>query len=354
MGLLDRYIARAYWVGILPVVLLLGGLFSFLGLAEQLEDVGKGDFTTGAAIRVVLLMMPRQIVGILPVVALLGALTGLGALANSREIIAARAVGRSPADITRPAIMVALMIVLAAFLMQTFGIPVWERKALLLRDQIQQTQVGKSDHAFWTRAGRWLLRVDTVEMGRVPAGIEIYELDARHRLVKLIRAKRADIVSVQQWVLHDVTELDVQDRQSRTTVLPTRVWDTQLSPAQLESLAQPTSTLAPIELYRYIRSLEKNRLNTHELRLAFWQLVSIPFGIVAMALLAVPFMLGSPRHTPVAQRIAVGGAIGILFYLADQITLQLGSLYDLNPLLAGTMPELALMIVATWRISRVW
>ena len=86
----------------------------------------------------------------------------------------------------------------------------------------------------------------------------------------------------------------------------------------------------------------------------FWQLVSIPFGIVAMALLAVPFMLGSPRHTPVAQRIAVGGAIGILFYLADQITLQLGSLYDLDPLLAGTMPELALMIVATWRISRVW
>jgi hypothetical protein len=70
VGLLDRYIARAYWVGILPVVLLLGGLFSFLGLAEQLEDVGKGDFTTGAAIRVVLLMMPRQIVGILPVVAL--------------------------------------------------------------------------------------------------------------------------------------------------------------------------------------------------------------------------------------------------------------------------------------------
>lgn len=354
MGRLDRYIARAYWVGILPVLLLLGGLFSFLGLAEQLEDVGKGDFTTGAAIRVVGLTLPRQIIGILPVIALLGALTGLGALANSREIIAARAVGRSPADITRPAVLVALMLVVGAFLVQTYGIPVWEREALVLRDRIHQTQVDESDHAFWTRAGRSLLRVNTMEMGRVPTGIEIYELDDRHRLVKLIRARRADIVSVHQWMLHEVTELDVRERHSTSTETPTRVWDTQLSAAQLESLAQPTSTLAPAELFRYIRSLERNRLNTHELRLAFWQLVSIPFGIVAMALLAVPFMVGSPRHTPIAQRIAVGGAIGILFYLADQITLQLGTLYELHPVLAATTPELLLTIVATVRVARVW
>ncbi len=78
----------------------------------------------------------------------------------------------------------------------------------------------------------------------------------------------------------------------------------------------------------------------------------MPVGLYMRRVL--PETLPEPRHTPVAQRIAVGGAIGILFYLADQITLQLGSLYDLNPLLAGTMPELALMIVATWRISRVW
>jgi len=191
-------------------------------------------------------------------------------------------------------------------------------------------------------------------MGRVPTDVEIYELDARHRLVKLIRASRADIVSAREWLLHDVTELDVGSRQTTATVASERVWDTQLSAAQLESLAQPTSTLAPIELFRYIRSLEKNRLNTHELRLAFWQLVSIPFGIVAMALLAVPFLLGSPRHTPIAQRIALGGAIGILFYLADQIALQLGSLYDLNPLLAATTPEMLLMVVAAVRVSRVW
>jgi lipopolysaccharide export system permease protein len=354
MWTLDRYIARAYWVGILPVVLLLGGLFSFLGLAEQLEDVGKGDFTTGSALQVVLLMLPRQIITILPVIALLGALTGLGALANSREIIAARAVGRSPGEITRPAVLVAALLVIGAFMVQTFGIPVWERKALVLRDQIRQTRVNESDHAFWTRTGHSLLRVDAMEMGRVPTNIEIYELDGRHRLVKLTRARRADIVSAREWVLHDVTELDVGNRQATSRVLGERRWNPQLSAAQLESLAQPSSTLAPVELFRYIRSLEKNRLNTHELRLAFWQLVSIPFGIVAMALLAVPFMLGSPRHTPIAQRIALGGAIGILFYLADQITLQLGTLYDLNPLLAATAPEIVLMVVAAVRVSRVW
>src|SRR3546814_18197607 len=81
----------------LPVVPLLVGFLSFLALSQQLEDVGQRGFTTGSALTVVVLTLPRQLLDILPVVALLGCLTGLGAMANHRELTAARAaeIGRA-------------------------------------------------------------------------------------------------------------------------------------------------------------------------------------------------------------------------------------------------------------------
>ncbi|PKM02874.1 MAG: LPS export ABC transporter permease LptG, partial [Gammaproteobacteria bacterium HGW-Gammaproteobacteria-6] len=102
MRLIDRYVARGFLLGVLPVFLLLAGLFSFLALSQQLEDVGQGGFTTGSALKVVILTLPRQLLDILPVIALLGCLTGLGAMANYRELTAARAAGLSPSRLARP------------------------------------------------------------------------------------------------------------------------------------------------------------------------------------------------------------------------------------------------------------
>ena len=57
--LLDRYIAFNYLVGMLPVMLLLLALFSFLALAEELEQVGEGAFRQVDAFMVVLYTSPR-------------------------------------------------------------------------------------------------------------------------------------------------------------------------------------------------------------------------------------------------------------------------------------------------------
>jgi lipopolysaccharide export system permease protein len=353
VGRLDRYLGRAFLLGAIPVLLLLGGLFSFLNLAEQIEDVGKGDFTTAAAIQVVLLTMPRQLISILPVVALLATLSGLGGLANHREIIAARAVGRSPYAVARPVLLMALLLVGAAWLVQTHGIPAWEQRAMQLRDRIARTQAGDGDHEFWTRAGHRLVRVGDVERGRVPVDVEIYELDDQHRIVRLLQAERAEILTPEQWVLHDVTELELGQRQASTIRRASMKWQSSLSQAQLETLVQPPTSLSPADLRRYIHSLEANNLNAHQLRVIYWQMMSIPFGIVVMALLGVPFILGSPRHVTIAKRIAMGGGIGLLFYLTDQIASQVSALNVLNPVLFAFAPEMVLLVAAVIGFLRV-
>ena len=95
MNVLDRYIMRNFLLGMFPVMLLLLVLFSFMALAEELEDVGQGLFTQFDAFMVVLYTAPRRIVDMLPVTTRVGGLMGLGVMASHQELLAARVAGMS-------------------------------------------------------------------------------------------------------------------------------------------------------------------------------------------------------------------------------------------------------------------
>jgi len=70
MTLLDRYIASNYLKGMVPVMVLLLSLFSFLALADELEEVGNGTFRQIDAFMVVFYTSPRRMVDLMPVTAL--------------------------------------------------------------------------------------------------------------------------------------------------------------------------------------------------------------------------------------------------------------------------------------------
>ena len=53
MSILDRFIARNFLTGSSIVLMILLSLFGFLTLAEALEDVGEGAFTTFDALAIV-------------------------------------------------------------------------------------------------------------------------------------------------------------------------------------------------------------------------------------------------------------------------------------------------------------
>ena len=72
--------------------------------------------------------------------------------------------------------------------------------------------------------------------------------------------------------------------------------------------------------------------------------MSIPVGMLGMALMALPFLLGSVRSVSVGQRIAMGGLIGITYYLAQQISGHLAGIMQWNVVLTVLSPGLLLII----------
>ena len=351
MNLLDRYLLAALLRGGAPVFLLFLGLFGFVALAEQLEDVGKGSFGTLEALRVTGFSLPAIALDMLPVTCLLGTVMGLGTLGNQNELGAMRAAGISILRLTRPLLALLLAAVAAALLTQQTVIPAFAAQAADLRSQSQTHTTRKGD-AYWTRSKTSLVRVGAVAFGLMPTDIEIYQLDAQGRVDQLIQAKRADVLDRNEWLLHEVRTLSFGVDGGKTRTAAQRLWKSDLDAQQIAALLRAEHALAPTELISYIAHLQSNGLDAHRHQSRLWQLLSLPVGLMAMGLLGAPFIFGPARSTSMGSRVTLCVLIGLLFHLAEQVSLQLGLLYRLWPPVIGLAPELATLAAALMLLTR--
>jgi len=352
--ILDRYIIGHFIKGVLPVLFLLMALFSFLTLAEELEDVGKGTFTQLDAFLVVLYTSPRRIVDLLPVTVLLGGLMGVGVMANHQELIAARAAGMSRARMAYPVFLVSPALAVLVALMQSLLIPVSERAASQLRSQsLEETSVDATGRLeFWTRSAGNIVHVGDVLFNSILRDVEIYSTGQNGKLGQLIQAEQATITGVDTWLLKNVVRTRLDGLSVNEEVLEQLEWSGLLSAEQADILMLPLESLAPLELLRYIRHLQQNELDTHHLRVIFWTQMSIMLAVIAMGLLSLPMLAGSTREISASQRIVIGGMIGIAFYLLQQLSGQMANLFGLLPSVTIMTPVLLLLIFAV--IAQFW
>jgi lipopolysaccharide export system permease protein len=354
MIILDRYIASSFLKGMVPVMLLLLILFSFMALAEELEEVGEGSFRLIDAFLVVLYTSPRRIVDLMPVTALLGGLMGLGALANHQELMAARAAGLSKARMARPVLAATLVLAVLVVLMQSLLISASERAASELRSKsLEATSFDSGGRLeFWTRSGENFVHVSDVLFNRILEGVEIYNTDEVGKLRTLIQARRAAIVGADTWLLEGVTRTKLTDMTASEEFVESIRWTNLLSQEQADILILPVEALAPHDLVLYIRHLRENDLDTHHFQVIFWKQISISIAVIAMGLLSLPLLVGSTRAIPAGQRIVVGGIVGIVFYLLQQSTGHLAGLFNLVPSVTILTPVFALLAIAV--MAQFW
>ena len=361
MTRIDSYISTSFIGGCIPVLLLLLSLFSFLALAEELEDVGEGAYELLDALLVVVYTLPARIVDLFPVTVLLGGLLGLGALANNLELISMRAAAISPLRMAIPIIKLSVVFIAIVILLQSLVIPRVEHNAAQLRaktlispglgDREKEVGAGVSSE-FWTRNKGQFIRIGLVRADRSLAAVEIYQFDEQGSLVTMLQTPTAELLQDNTWLLHKVRTTQLNNAHSQTEFRDTLLWDALLSEEQTRTLITPASSLAPADLWQLIQRLEENNLNSESHRIMFWTQMSIPLGLLGMALMTLPFLLGSARSVSVGQRVAVGGLIGIIYYLAQQISGHLAGILHWNVALTVLAPGFLILGITVILLKR--
>lgn len=354
MKILDRYIERNFLSGAAIVLMILLPLFAFLTLAAELDNVGKGTYTSFDALMVVGYSLPKLMLDLLPVTALLGVLIGLGAMANHRELIIINAFGVSARRTAWPVIKAVSLAIVIVLVAQFYIVPKFELNAAQIRSKVTpETNIASNDSEFWTRSGKQFIRVGEVIQHGALRDVEIFSLSEAGELQELVQASSAEVLGNGQWLLRDVNITDLRSTEVSEEHLESKMWQSFLSAQQTSALIVPVEAMAPSDLYRHIRLLEKNKLDTHRFRVLFWQQLSIPVSLIAMALLGLPFLLGSVRSISAGQRAAIGGSIGILFYLSEQTMGHLAILYELSPAPAALGPDILLLVLALTILHRI-
>lgn len=347
MGGLARYLVSSIGLSLLPVVFLLLALFGFLSLAEELEDVGKGDFEALDAITVVGLSLPNLVLDLLPVALLLGALVGLGGLANHSELIAARAAGRSPLQLLVPPMLFGLGLALLFLLMGEYLVPVAEQQAGQLRAKAL-TDFSMEDDQIWTRTDQQIVKIGRLGRDGMLNDVEIFDYDAG-QLSSVRQAKAAEVIDQGHWRLEDVLVLLHNEHSATQTQLSVELWPISLPQDKLAVLAIPPESLGMEDLRdRILRALD-NDLDVHGLRVMMWQRLSLPLAAVAMIMLSLPFVMGSTRLLSAGERVTYGVLAGLTFYLTEQFCAHLAIILRINPVVMAVAPEVIVtVLVGRW------
>ena len=353
MKRLDRYVAAATLRSLILVAFGLTALFSLLEFVDQLRDVGHGRYGVTDAFLYVLLTVPSRLLQLMPVSLLLGSLFALGNLSNDSELIAMQSVGVSERQIIGWVLQLAAPIVVILFLVAEFVIPSTQRLAQGQRMSRLSTETTIEDgNGFWAESDHQYLNVRWVDYGNVPRDIDIYAFAEDGALKSFIHADSATIESKVSWLLKGVVRTRLQTPDVETEHLPSLHWDTFLRPHQVQLLILPPDSMPPLELYRYVRQMKRQNHQVARLEQAFWTKVSIPLSMVAMVLVAVPFVFGPPRARSAGQRITIGAGVGIVFSLTQQIVSLGGLLLDLNPAVGAMAPSLMLMAFSYYLARR--
>jgi lipopolysaccharide export system permease protein len=360
MRILDRYIGQTVLISILSVMVVILALFLLISFVNEFDKIGRAEYSIWQAALYVLLQIPQNIYEIFPMAALLGTMLGLGTLSKNSEMVIIRAAGISRARISLAVIKSALLlIVLVVIVGETVAPPAIEYASQTRVKALASQLSLNTDYGLWARDGKTFIHVRNVvpderldaEYDERLVDINLYTLNDTGELSKQLHADTAHY-NGEAWVLKNVTESYIDHTGIEQIVTSNQEWQTLLDPELVGIVSLEPTSLALWKLLDYIHYLRSNGLESKQYELAMWNKLIAPFTILAMVLVAVPFMFASQRQTSIGVQVVLGFFVGVVFYIASRLAGQIGLVFDILPVISASLPTLLVFALAAWQFHR--
>lgn len=348
MLILNRYIGRTVVMGILLVLLILLGVESFLELATQLKDVGKGSFHFLQAAMSVPLMLPTDVYELFPMAALIGSLMGLGRLANQSELIVMSAAGMSRWQIMKSLLITTALLILFVTLIGEIVAPrtryfAKEYKTLAM----SSGQTFKSASGVWFRDGPNFIFVRDIYVDNRLTDVTRYHFDADKRLTLVSHAYKG-LYKQGSWYFRDVHQSEIFPDHIVSKTLPMQKWDIHLDKRLLGVSNISPDQMSLTRLHSYIKYRRQNDLGMGIYEFQFWKRLSQPITSLVMVFLAIPFIFGPLRTVSMGLRVVIGVVAGFSFYILNQFFGPISQVYQIPAILAAVLPTITFALIGTF------
>lgn len=350
INILDRHMALALLGAASLTAVVLLGLSGFVSLVEELDWAHRHDMGLSEAAALTLYKLPELLFEMFPLIVLLGAILGLGGLASAGELVVMQTAGM-------PVWRLALSVAVVGLLLGLVSLAVGDRLVPAARASASAIKHGERDvseegRELWLREGTSFVHIASVQEPRRLSDVRIYEVAEGNNKIVAVQSVRQLVFADGRWVADDWRRETPDSLVLSQQMQEQKVLDLEFGPDVVELFLLRADSLSLPGLQRYIQYLELNKLDSHAPRLEKWKKLAAPLAVVAMVLIAVPFVLGPLRDTGAGQRLFVGVLMGIGFYVFNETIVSMGAVYRWPPALAAFAPAIALSILAGWRLAR--
>ena len=341
---LSQYIIRQFLSGI---GIVLGVLVTLILVFDTLEIIRRSttkDIPFGIMLNMVVLRLPFMLQEILPFAILLGGIIALTKLTRSSELVVARAAGISALQFLTP-------VLLCAFTIGVIVTTVINPLSATMLSKFEQVEAkyfkGSTSMLSVSSSGLWLRQPDSEGEGkkiiralRVSSQkMELFEVTFFQYGKENRFESRIDAASAQlnegHWLIKDAVLTSPGDPAKRfdSYELPT-----DLSMNQIQESFAPPETFSFWELPAFIKTLEDAGFSALKHQLYWHSLLTIPFLLAGMVLIAGVFSLRPPRQGKTGMLIALAIFTGFIIYFVSDIVAALGLSGRLSVILAAWAP----------------
>lgn len=353
MKRLKYYIGRHILFSMALVTFVLIALQLFILIVNQLQDVGRGDFTLLAAIKMAFLQLPYQVYLFFPTASLLGVLMGLGILANHRELIVMRAAGVSLFQITSAIFQVAFVVILIVSILGETIVPKMTLWAADFKMQkLSQGQALRTAYGMWMRLHRDFIFIGSTGEGTLHDVIQ-FHFDKQDQLRFIRRIQRIEQVNG-QWIAQNGVETDIHKQRIVTRTFTSLPWDITIKPGVLRITNIEPDQMTLTELYQFLRLQASNHQNISNYLFVFWQRLTQPFAVLVMMLLGIPFIFGPLRSSTMGAKLLMGTCCGFAFYTLTRVLGSVSQVFQWSPELAVALPLVLFTLLGVVLIRRVY
>ncbi|WP_456374053.1 LPS export ABC transporter permease LptG [Thiolapillus sp.] len=348
MRRIDRYVAVTVIKATLMTLLVLTILTFVLALVDEIEDLGKGEYTSVDAMIVAACSVPRFLYEAFPVSALIGALLGIGGMANAGELVAMRAAGMSTWQIIAAVLKGGMLLMLLVVVVGDGIGPVLEQYGNQYRLEKQKKQITfSSRNGFWAKDGDTMVNIRQLTPEGTLQDVSIYRFDKAGELKTMIHAGLGEYRD-EQWVLGAVRQTRIGKDRLLMERKKTLEWRSVVDPAVLSAAFIDPIMLPAWQLWEQIQSLKSRQQTAARYEVTFWSKVAVPLTTLAMLVLAMPLVMGGGRDVSAGQRILWGAMLGTLLYLFSRGFSFLVLAMDLPPVLVVFFPLLVIVMLVVW------
>jgi lipopolysaccharide export system permease protein len=327
-GTLARYFSARFLAAMVAMFLICCVLIFFVDFIEMLRRAGNysGDVPGILLAWMTLLRLPSFSELTLPFAVLIGTIAVFLMLSRSSELVVLRAAGISVWQFTLPAMIV-------AFLLGVLFVLLYNPLAAVARGEAERLYVAAFDRdesvlqTSSKKSGAWL-REDGVDgpsvvhalqvlnQGLELRGVTVFQYAPDQALIERIEAKRA-VLKDGRWELENVWVSAVGQEPA---FYEHYLLSTYLTPTQVRDSLGTVFSISFWQLPNFIQISERAGLPATQYRVQYQLLLSRPFLLVTMVLIAATCSLRGFRFGNVQINAIFGLAAGFGFFVFAEVS----------------------------------